>query len=111
MLTTMGGHSTRRGPLTVPEGLVAERFTVGGVEHVVFSWESRGGSSGSLGALSEGERAVCALLVTGASNAEIAAARQTSPRTVANQVASLFKKLGVASRFELVARFGGSAER
>lgn len=84
---------------------------IGGVEHVVFSWESRGSPGGALSALSESERAVCALLLGGASNAEIAAARKTSPRTVANQVASMLKKLGVASRFELVARFGGSADR
>ncbi len=40
-----------------------------------------------------------------AANAQIAAARGTATRTVANQVARLFQKLGVRSRAELVARF------
>lgn len=41
------------------------------------------------------------LALANLSNAEIAERRGTSPRTVANQVASLFRKLGVASRSEL----------
>ena len=53
---------------------------------------------------SEAEREVALLLVRGATNAEVAAARGTSERTVANQVQSLFRKLGVASRAELAAR-------
>jgi DNA-binding NarL/FixJ family response regulator len=52
-------------------------------------------------ALSAAEKAVCQLLLTGASNAEIAQLRRTSVRTVANQVASILKKLGAASRSEL----------
>lgn len=38
------------------------------------------------------------------SNAEIAARRGSSVRTVANQLASIFRKLGVFSRAELVHR-------
>jgi DNA-binding NarL/FixJ family response regulator len=53
--------------------------------------------------LSEAERAVALDLLEGRSNAAIAAARRSSVRTVANQVASLFKKLGVHSRSQLVA--------
>jgi len=53
--------------------------------------------------LSAAERAVALDLLEGKSNAEIAAARCTSVRTVANQVGSLFKKLGVHSRSQLVA--------
>lgn len=55
--------------------------------------------------LSPAERDVVAAVVAGRSNAEIAAARGTSPRTVANQVALVFRKLGVGSRSELVARW------
>jgi len=33
----------------------------------------------------------------------VARARGTSPSTIANQLASIFKKLGVGSRFELIA--------
>jgi DNA-binding NarL/FixJ family response regulator len=44
---------------------------------------------------------VCQLLLSGASNAEIARLRRTSVRTVANQVAAILKKLGAGSRTEL----------
>lgn len=54
--------------------------------------------------LSPGERDVAARIVAGESNAEIARARGVSVRTVANQVASIFRKLGVGSRAELAAR-------
>jgi DNA-binding NarL/FixJ family response regulator len=60
-------------------------------------------------ALSTSERAVAALMLRGASNAEIAEARAKSARTVANQVASIFRKLGVRSRGELAARFAPRA--
>jgi DNA-binding NarL/FixJ family response regulator len=51
--------------------------------------------------LSAAEKAVCRLVLTGASNAEIARQRRTSVRTVANQVAAILKKLGAGSRSEL----------
>jgi DNA-binding NarL/FixJ family response regulator len=54
--------------------------------------------------LSPAERAVAELVMNGASNAEIATARGTSSRTVANQIATIFQKLGVSSRVELAAR-------
>lgn len=53
--------------------------------------------------LTPAERQVVALLLEGKSNAQIARARRTSARTVANQVASIFKKLSVSSRAELLA--------
>lgn len=53
--------------------------------------------------LTAAERAVTRALVTGRSNAEIAALRGVSVRTVANQLASIYEKLGVGSRLELVA--------
>ena len=46
-------------------------------------------------------------IARGGSNAQIARARGTSARTVANQVASVFVKLGVASRRELLAKLAG----
>jgi DNA-binding CsgD family transcriptional regulator len=52
--------------------------------------------------LSAAERAVALALLDGLTNAEIAVVRRTSVRTVANQVASLFQKLGVRSRSEAV---------
>ena len=55
----------------------------------------------SLAGLSEAERDVLRHLLAGASNEEIAAERGSAVRTVANQVASIFRELGVNSRAEL----------
>lgn len=60
-------------------------------------------STGTGARLTAAERAVTRALVTGRSNAEIAALRGVSVRTVANQLASIYEKLGVGSRLELVA--------
>lgn len=59
------------------------------------------------GGLTPAEREVVALLVAGQSNQEIAAARGVSPRTIANQLAAIYRKLGVSSRVELVAQRRG----
>ncbi|HEY6078749.1 MAG TPA: helix-turn-helix transcriptional regulator [Polyangiaceae bacterium] len=59
--------------------------------------------------LAPAELAVMRLLVEGLSYAEIARARQTSIRTVANQVATGFRRLSVSGRAELLcllARWG-----
>jgi DNA-binding CsgD family transcriptional regulator len=53
--------------------------------------------------LTEAERDVWRLVHEGLSNAEIANRRGTSVRTVVNQVASLFRKVGVRGRAGLVA--------
>lgn len=60
--------------------------------------------------LTDAERDVALRVVEGQSNAAIAEARGTHVRTVANQLAALFRKLGVASRSELRALLtrGGS---
>jgi DNA-binding CsgD family transcriptional regulator len=52
--------------------------------------------------LTPAESEVAAHVLEGRSNAEIARLRGSSERTVANQVASLYRKLGVRSRLELV---------
>lgn len=54
--------------------------------------------------LSPSEQAVARGIREGQSNQAIARARGTAERTVANQVQSIFRKLGVASRAELVAK-------
>ncbi|MBX3203555.1 MAG: hypothetical protein KF764_00740 [Labilithrix sp.] len=56
--------------------------------------------------LTAAERAVARALITGASNELVSAARNTSVRTVANQVRGVFDKLSVGSRADLIARFG-----
>lgn len=59
--------------------------------------------------LTDAERMIIERIAAGDSNREIARARGTSARTVANQIAAIFAKLGVASRAELVARLRGDA--
>jgi DNA-binding CsgD family transcriptional regulator len=54
--------------------------------------------------LSKAERHVLSLLLNGESTAQIAARRQTSLYTVCNQVASIYKKIRVGSRVELVTK-------
>jgi DNA-binding NarL/FixJ family response regulator len=56
--------------------------------------------------LSSAERAVAEAVLRGCSHAEIARERGSSPRTVANQLAGAFRKLGVRSRAELAAKLG-----
>ena len=87
-----------------PEGLDdlrATKLRIGKERWVVLSVPV---PSGARVELSEAERAVKAMLLRGDSNADIARARGTSVRTVANQVASIFRKLGVRSRAELATR-------
>jgi DNA-binding NarL/FixJ family response regulator len=61
---------------------------------------------GALERLSPAEREVAQLVVSGRSNEQIAEQRGTSIYTVGNQVCSILRKLGVASRFELIAALG-----
>lgn len=84
---------------TVPRDLVALESDDG--EVAVLSFTLGGNESANL---SSAESDVLRHLLAGRSNAEIATLRGCSARTVANQVASLFRKLGVRSRLELVAR-------
>jgi DNA-binding NarL/FixJ family response regulator len=65
--------------------------------YLVFDRTARQRASG----LSPSEWDVACRLVDGESHKAIAAGRGTSPRTVDNQVASLFGKLGIQSRNEL----------
>lgn len=56
--------------------------------------------------LTSAERQVVAGVLNGRTNAAIASARRTSSRTVANQLAAIYRKLGVSSRWELTAHLG-----
>jgi DNA-binding NarL/FixJ family response regulator len=53
--------------------------------------------------LTVAERQVVAGVLSGCTNAAIARGRRTSCRTVANQLAAIYRKLGVSSRWELAA--------
>jgi DNA-binding NarL/FixJ family response regulator len=54
--------------------------------------------------LSPAEREVAQGILDGLTNAAIASRRKVSVRTIANQVASIFRRLGVGSRAEIVRR-------
>jgi DNA-binding NarL/FixJ family response regulator len=56
--------------------------------------------------LTTAERQVVTGVLNGRTNAAIARARRTSSRTVANQLAAVYRKLGVSSRWELTAQLG-----
>lgn len=58
--------------------------------------------------LSHAEKDVCRMLLEFRSTQEIAHARGTTPRTVANQVRRIFDKLGVDSRLALCAALLGT---
>lgn len=75
--------------------LAGERFLVGASPLI---------STKHLTNLSDTEYDILGLLIAGSTNADIAERRGTSENTVANQVQSIFRKLSVRSRGEMVAR-------
>lgn len=77
------------------------RILVDGVEVAILSAPNKQAARADL---SEAELDVCSRLLRGDSNRAIADARGTSVRTVANQVATIFRKLEVSSRSELIAK-------
>ncbi len=83
-------------------GVRARRFAHEGGEFLVVSFPLEIGDGADL--LTAAEREVAAMVVRGMSNRAIAAARGTSENTVANQLKAIYRKLGIASRIELVAR-------
>jgi DNA-binding NarL/FixJ family response regulator len=92
-------------PAPVPLGLRATRMNIGGEDVAVLSFQLPPPTLPA--SLSAAERIVALGMLQGLSNSAIARARKTSVRTVANQVASLFQKLGVRSRAEAVVALGG----
>jgi DNA-binding CsgD family transcriptional regulator len=92
--------------IPAPAGLRAARLGVGGEEYLVLSHPL---STWELPAiLTPAEREVVHALLRGASRAQIAEARGSSVRTVANLLAQAFRKLGVRSRVELAARLSAA---
>lgn len=76
-----------------------------GDEHIVLSFPLD--SPRVPPSLTQAERAVALLVLEGRTDAEIAMMRGVSKRTVANQIAAIFRKLDVSSRVELAARIRG----
>lgn len=86
---------------SVPSGLTAVTFCVDDQTLAVFSFPLEPPALPA--SLSAAERDVARLLLDGKSNHQIATSRRTSQRTIANQVASIFRKTGVQSRAEFIA--------
>ncbi|HTO52884.1 MAG TPA: LuxR C-terminal-related transcriptional regulator [Myxococcota bacterium] len=84
-------------------GCAAREWRVGGNELRVASCASAT-TPRALDGLSCAEREVAGLVSHGYSDAQIACARGASPRTVANQLHGIYRKLGIHSRTELAAR-------
>lgn len=92
--------------LPSPRGLAVSRFDVDDDAFALLEWPSS--ASPTPVVLPSALRDVLDLVLAGHSNAEIAHRRGRSPRTVANQVAEIFRRLGVQSRLELLATLGRS---
>jgi DNA-binding NarL/FixJ family response regulator len=78
------------------------RFECDGYEYAVLTFSiAKSVALEELG-VTEAECAVAFLVLEGLSNVEISRRRGTSTRTVANQLASIYRKLGIGCRIELV---------
>ncbi len=83
-------------------GAVLTRFECGAETLVAIGLPSV--CAEGLAGLTPSERAILSLVLAAKRHTEIARNRETSPRTIANQIASIYRKLGVSSRAELAAR-------
>lgn len=100
-----GNDAELEARVEAPQGLRSSRLELGGEQYVVLSYPVA--ETALPASLSPSEREVALLVAHGHSNAEIARARGVSLNTVANQIAALFRKLGVGSRLELTRRVAG----
>jgi DNA-binding CsgD family transcriptional regulator len=88
-------------PQTTPKNLRVE-YSGDGQTVAILSFDVD--DADKAGDLTSAEREVALLALGGKSNNEIAEARHCSVRTVANQLQSVFRKLGIRSRAELAAK-------
>ena len=84
----------------LPKGLRGESITIDGLELVLLEYDAPPPRMPE--SLTDSESDVAARIFRGQSTHTIASERSVSPSTLANQLASIFAKLGVASRAELV---------
>lgn len=96
---------TMAGTARARRGLDRFELLLDGEVLVVASMPDRGRTAPDL--LTKEERSVALDVIAGMRNAAIAKKRNRSSRTVANQLASIYRKLRVGSRVQLVARVLG----
>lgn len=94
-------------PFAPPPQMEVDVFEIEGVTLLVFSWTT-GPARTDAFRLTPAELDVLRGIAGGKGNAEIARTRGTSLRTIANQTASLFRKVGVCSRHELLSTMAAS---
>jgi DNA-binding CsgD family transcriptional regulator len=82
------------------QAATAATVTLGGQDHLLISAERSDRNLTS--ALTAAERDIVRLILDGCSNESIASARGSAPRTIANQLGCVFRKLGVSGRIELL---------
>ncbi len=92
-----------RPALRAPLGLTVDTFELGEHGYALLEWPST--RRRLPGELTRCQRDIVALVLAGLDNAEIARRRRRSVRTVAHQVDSIFRRLGVGSRLQLFALF------
>jgi DNA-binding CsgD family transcriptional regulator len=85
-------------------------FNLGGRRLAVVSFPLMRSAGGPWG-LTQAEYGVARMALDGLGNLEIASHRGVAVRTVANQMASIFRKLGVRSRGEMQAVLAGSTSK
>ncbi len=98
VLLAMAVRASHGDPLVPPGRLT--RLSYLGTEHSIVSVERPDLALSNQ--LSPAEFSVARMLLEGRTHAEIAQLRQTSLRTIANQLAATFQKLGVSGRWQLL---------
>jgi len=93
-----GSAPTTRPEIEPPRDLEAATFDIDGEEFLLLTFPA---DASDLANLTESEREVATELLRGKSYREVARIRGTKVGTVANQVRSIFRKLGIRSRSEL----------
>lgn len=107
-------RSAAQSPEPIPPGLAATRFVVGDEELVVVSFpipDEPAVAGDPVAGLTPAQQAIARMLLAGLRNADIAAARGTSPATVAKQVETIYRRLNVRSRAELAALLTPTEDR
>jgi DNA-binding NarL/FixJ family response regulator len=95
-------HRRQFAALRPPTGLRAYTFEISADEYAIFAFPIPIVEPPP--ELSVAEREIVHAVAEGQSNKEIAQSRRTSPHTVANQLRSIYAKLGISSRIELIRR-------
>ena len=88
----------------VADDIRVARIHLGDAEYAVISLPAHDDRAP---VLTDAEREIARFVAAGWSKSRIARRRRSSVNTVANQVASIYAKLDVRSRAELVARWAG----